>query len=130
MTRKLLVRLAAGVAGVVAAGADLTRYWISSASEVTESTAGALVAEPISRDQAVAAAQAELGTADANVRVFLGQAPLYPGQANRAVWIVLFMGGTSPLDGPSGAPEPAASFGETGVLIDATTGEFLRGFMQ
>jgi hypothetical protein len=40
----------------------------------------------------------------------------------------MFNGGDAPFDGPDGAP--AVNFTITGVLIDATTGESLRGFMQ
>jgi hypothetical protein len=40
----------------------------------------------------------------------------------------MFNGGDAPFDGPDGAPP--VTYTVTGVLIDATTGDFLRGFMQ
>jgi hypothetical protein len=74
----------------------------------------------ISKPKAIGLAQDEIGTTDDNVRVLFGQAAQYPGQTQRAVWIVMFNGGTAPFDGPDGAPPVNYT---TGVLIDATTGE-------
>jgi hypothetical protein len=114
--------------------ADLARFHITSAVDVTSvadtqiSAAAGAVAPAISRADALAVAQDEAGSKDGNVRVLLAQAPLYPNQPDQPTWVFLFNGGVSPFDGPDGAPP--VTFSETGVLVDATTGEFMRGFMH
>lgn len=135
-TIALLLIIAAGSASALAGpgapppltSAELDRYWITSATDVTSSEPAASQAAAISKEKAIGLAQDEIGTTDDNVRVLFGQAAQYPGQTESAVWIVLFNGGVAPFDGPDGAPP--VTYTVTGVLIDATTGDFLRGFMQ
>jgi hypothetical protein len=82
---------------------------------------------PVSRDQAIAAAEAQLGSLDQSVQVLRGRASKYMDDEIREVWIVVVDGGVSPFGGPPGA-EPVR-YDLTGVIIDAKSGEFLRGFM-
>jgi hypothetical protein len=98
---------------------------ISSAVDVTDSTSVRDTTDPatVTREQAIAIAQEELGNTSSEVRVLQGLAPQFEGEMNRDVWVILFKGGVSPFDGPvSDDPSPVV-YAVTGVLIDAQTGE-------
>jgi hypothetical protein len=112
------------------APADLPNLGITSASDVTDALAGDVQQTPVDRAGAIAAAEDEVGKTDPNVRVLQGRALVSPKEPDRQVWIVLFAGGVSPFDGPAGGNMGPITFSVTGVIIDAQTGEFIRGFMH
>ena len=121
------VSAAARVAPLTAT--DLDRLAISTYSDVTQLDPAAVPAHPVTRDQVVALANAYLGLTDIPVTVLLARAPLIRGQADRDMWIVIYPGTTTaPMDGPDGASPSIYTI--TAVLFDASTGEFVRGYMR
>jgi hypothetical protein len=63
--------------------------------------------------------------------VLLGEASQFAEEAPRPVLIVVASGGTFQFDGPPDGPVSGIqrTARVTGIIIDASTGEFLRGFM-
>ena len=107
---------------------DMTRFGVSSYTDMTDAAAASMPSLPVTRETAVVLAAEYLGNTEPNVRVLLARAPLVRGQADRDVWIVIFPGGTAPMDGPAGATPP--TYTTTSVMFDAVTGEFVRGYMH
>jgi hypothetical protein len=86
----------------------------------------ALAVSPI---DARTAATSILGEAASNGRVYSGLAAQYFGESPRDVLVVVVTGGTVPFGGPAGEGFTDGAARVTGVITDAETGEFLRGFM-
>jgi hypothetical protein len=106
------------------AATDLPMIGLTTAREVTDlASAGSYGA--LSRDDALAIAQRELGTE--TLRLYQGTAARYPAMPVASVWVATRSGGKSPSDGPVGAPAPSP-VGYTGIIIDATSGEVWSGF--
>lgn len=132
-----------GVADSIATGAmspstsrmlsteELTQFRLVDARDVT--TASITEQLGVGREEAEAKARDEIGSVtavgDAIPRVLRARASRFVLEPAREVWVVIFSGGTSPFDGPPGAPE-LPPYEVTGVIIDAETGEFIRGFMN
>ena len=136
----LAVIVASGLAVALASGSSrpvaltpttLAQHQISSVTDVTDAAIGSYPSFPISREKAISLAQADLGTADTNIRVLIGKATIVPGEAERDVWIVIFKGGTFyPMDGPVEASHVPQTYAASAEVFDAQTGEFYYGFMQ
>lgn len=80
--------------------------------------------------QAVEAARTEGGPPSAAARLYSAKAARFSGEPMRDVYVVVFAGGTFPFDGPEGVTATDRSARITAFIVDATTGEFLRGFMH
>jgi len=109
---------------------DMTDFAIVSATDVTRQNlaAGAKAGWSLSEADALAAAKQEIDvTADSHV--YQAVVIPAPGKAAQLAWIVTTPGGVPPFDGPEGAPTVALAR-LTGVVLDPTTGELLRGFMH
>jgi hypothetical protein len=109
---------------------DMTDFGIVSASDVTRQNlaAGAKPGWLLSEADALSAAKQEIDVSGES-RVYQAVVIPAPGKPAQQAWIVTTPGGVPPFDGPAGAP-PVAGARLTGVVLDATTGEFLRGFMH
>lgn len=125
-------------AGLVAAQEpgppDLTAYdalnsRVTDLADVTDEQSTALRSSDLSVGDAIQAARA-VGAPERAARVFRGKASQYMDSATRDVYLVLVSGGTFPFDGPVGVEPPDRNARVTGYIIDAATGEFLRGFMH
>lgn len=116
------------VSAATLSASDLHLFGIATAVDVTDTPNSALTASAVSRAQALTLASDELGAVSAG-RVYRGTASRSPGSPIRPVWIVTTPGGTPPFDGPAGAPAlPPMRL--TGMIFDASTGEFWSGFMK
>jgi phage shock protein PspC (stress-responsive transcriptional regulator) len=83
----------------------------------------------VSNEQAVATARDIVG--DLPIEgVVTGIAAQYEDSSDyaRPVFVVVFAGGQVPIDAPDEAGGPVVAR-LTGIVVDASTGEFLRGFM-
>lgn len=96
--------------------------------DVTDSAATLPANQLASIDRSKEVAAAFVGDLSA-ARVLMARASVFADEKPRDVVVILVPGGTFPFDGPPGAEAPStARF--TGIVIDAATGEFLRGFMR
>jgi hypothetical protein len=100
--------------------------------DVTASPTTRMQASGITAAEAVGLANREWPATDQVATVLTARAAQFPGEAMRPVFVVVRSGGVFPFDGPPDGPVS----GErriarvTGLLIDAETGEFLRGFLH
>ena len=109
----------------------MTREHIFAATDVTDAPSWLVPAFPITRERAIALAQADLGLSRAPAGVLITKAGVIPAGAARDVWVVLFaISSTGPMGEPSGAPVSTTVYTLLGELFDARTGEFYYGFMQ
>lgn len=108
---------------------ELGTLKITDATDVTLVSDSALAPAPVTRADAIATAAREIGGVAGEVRVIRAMAPRYFDDAPRDVWVILYPGGTPPFDGPSGFSGAPKQARVTGVIVDAQTGEVLRGFM-
>lgn len=85
----------------------------------------------ISGDQAVVVAK-QVVEIESPVRVLGGFASQFSGGESRSVFVVVVGGGTFPFSGPAeDAVDRVGRTGRvTGIIVDAVTGEFLRGFIH
>ena len=115
---------------------DLAVFRIHNAVDVTAQPDSAMPDTGVSRAAAITTAQQEVGPGLKEVGVMHAKAAQFVDGAERSVWVVIFSGGVMPFDGPYNAAADAPGVGTTrpatvtGVVIDDTTGEFLRGFMH
>jgi hypothetical protein len=109
---------------------DMTDFAIVSATDVTRQNlaAGAKPGWALSEADALSAAKQEIDVTAGSL-VYQAVIVPFPGKPALQAWIVTTPGGVLPFDGPEGAP-PVALARLTGVILDATTGEFIRGFMH
>jgi len=121
----LVTRPASGAAGPQI---DLVSERIHDAVDVTSAGATTPSGAAISVNRAIALAQAQFSATPR--AVYLATGTQYPNSPERMVFVVIFDGGISPFDGPPEADASPTHYRVTGVILDATTGEFLRGFMQ
>jgi hypothetical protein len=97
---------------------------------VTQLSSDQIAPSAVSRETAIDLARKEFdGTTEA-YRVYRATSRQYLNSPDRDVWVVVFPGGQSPFDGPMGATNGHTTMTLTGIIIDAESGEFLRGFME
>lgn len=109
---------------------DLSFYGIESATDVTGIALSAIQSSEWSLTEAAAlkAAAGEIFVTPES-RAYLARVSRTPGASKEPVWIITTPGGTLPFDGPVGGPVVGAPR-LTGVILDAKTGEFWRGFVH
>jgi hypothetical protein len=109
---------------------ELPLLGITTATDVTGKSSAALANGqwPLSLDGALKAAAVVSEVTSAS-HAYQALASVSPSSAPVPVWIVTTPGGIAPFDGPPDGPVVAAPR-LSGVILDATTGEYLRGFMH
>lgn len=131
------VALFVGAAAVAVAAApepDLTPNFplarITRPLDVTSLAADRIAPASTTREVALERARDVVDMPDARFRVFRAVSRKYENSADRDVWVIVFEGGRAVFGGPRRAvvEEPVVKL--TGIIIDANTGEFLRGFME
>jgi len=108
---------------------DLQRVGLSDAKDVSADTtlsAGDAKAVSMARDYATQ----YFGSAPQYSRVYLATDTLPADGAGTPVVVIVVPGGTIPFDGPVGGPTFAPLAHKMGLVLDAATGAFLRGFMR
>ena len=110
---------------------DIARADITVEGDVTNLADSAIVAGGVTPAEAVLTARSQVDLGVGPITVLRGEASQFAEEEPRPVLIVVAAGGTFPLDGPPDGPVSGTqrSARITGIIVDAATGEFLRGFM-
>ncbi len=111
---------------------DVEHAGLTNLADVTDNPSGRAVASGITVAEAIRIAREFGGIPDVPARVVRAEGAQFAEEAARPVYVVIVAGGTFPFDGPMDGPVSGKvrTARLTGILINATTGEFLRGFMH
>lgn len=111
---------------------DIAHADLNVVVEVAEGDMQALGSGGLSRADAIGIASDFAPIDPGAARTYRAIAAQYFDRNTQAVIVVITPGGTIPLDGPVDGPYAGKSIPAriTGVILDAKTGAFLRGFMH
>jgi hypothetical protein len=133
----LVVAFLVGASSVVAAVSpqpDLTPNFplelVSQQLDVTNAPSDQMLPSTISRDTALGTAQTFLGTSGVPFKIFRARSRRFMASEERDVWLVVFQGGSAFFGGPDRPGTMPEVIKLTGLIIDAQTGDILRGFME
>ena len=107
----------------------IARAEITVVGDVTELQDSSIMSGGISAADAVRAARGQVSLGSGPITVLRGEAAQFVDSEVKPVFIVVAAGGAIPFDGPPGTDVLRQPVRVTGVIVDAATGEFLRGFM-
>ena len=110
-------------------GLDAERAEIFDVTEVDANSDFPAAGQTVSPVDARESATVVVGDTALGGRVYSGLAAQHFGEGRREVLVVVIDGGTMPFGGPVGEELTDRAARVTGLIIDAKTGEFLRGFM-
>lgn len=125
---------ASAVVVAVSPGPDLTPNFslelMNQPVDVTSVASDQIMPAATSREAALGTAQMIFDKPNASYRIYRAISRKFVTSEDRDVWVVVFEGGNPLFAGPE-RPNAAPSVVRlTGLIIDAQTGEFLRGFME
>lgn len=81
-------------------------------------------------ERAISVADAEIGLGARVPFVYRGEAARFVDEPLRPVFVVTVHGGVVPNTGPVGEAREPRTVRITGIIVDAESGEFMRGFMH
>jgi hypothetical protein len=133
----LSLALAVGATAVAAAASpepdlrpDFILELMKEPTDVTNLAADRLAPSRTSREDALQRAREVFSNPNARYRIFRAASRKYVTSIDRDVWVVVFEGGNPFFGGPGRSSVEPPVVKLTGIIIDAETGEFLRGFME